>query len=263
GRGEKQGTAGSSKDNNRVNVELGSNSATRIPNVVNACLESFRTVSKAHGIRYSTSANEENTNDAGTVNDVANNGTTVGPALAGNTPGNEVDVVVPVESIRAISERFANTAYGFFLGKRVTYPFVANYNPDVNLLKKDVGNILVWVKLYGVPATAFSEDGLSAIATKLDTPLMFDSYTSDMCIQSWGIENEVASVDNNMANFPASKKVGCGTNSLLEQWKETHENGDYNFNPYGDDMYEDQDIPDKIQDICDNLDIKIRGRKKK
>ncbi|GKF71481.1 hypothetical protein Tco_0207595, partial [Tanacetum coccineum] len=31
------------------------------------------------------------------------------------TPGeNEVDVVVSVESIRAISERFENTAYGFF-----------------------------------------------------------------------------------------------------------------------------------------------------
>nr|GEU77587.1 1-aminocyclopropane-1-carboxylate oxidase 3-like [Tanacetum cinerariifolium] len=88
GRGvkEKQGTAGSSKDNNRVNVELRSNYATCIPNVVNA-LESFRTVSKAHGIRYSASANEDNTNDAGTVNDVANNGTMVGPALAGNTPG--------------------------------------------------------------------------------------------------------------------------------------------------------------------------------
>ncbi|GKA78717.1 hypothetical protein Tco_0785254 [Tanacetum coccineum] len=33
-------------------------------------------------------------------------------------PGNEIDVVVPMESIRAISERFANTAYGFFLVKR-------------------------------------------------------------------------------------------------------------------------------------------------
>ncbi|GJZ34209.1 hypothetical protein Tco_0579645 [Tanacetum coccineum] len=38
-----------------------------------------------------------------------------------------VDVVVPVESIRAISERFANAAYGFFLGKRVAYLIVANY----------------------------------------------------------------------------------------------------------------------------------------
>nr|GEV29407.1 hypothetical protein [Tanacetum cinerariifolium] len=41
--------------------------------------------------------------------------------------GNGIDVVVPVESIRAVSDRFANTVYGFFLGKRVAYPLVANY----------------------------------------------------------------------------------------------------------------------------------------
>ncbi|GKG42138.1 RNA-directed DNA polymerase, eukaryota, reverse transcriptase zinc-binding domain protein, partial [Tanacetum coccineum] len=46
------------------------------------------------------------------------------------------------------------------------------WNPNVDLLKKDVGNVPVWVKLHGVPVTAFSEDGLSAIAMKLDTPLM-------------------------------------------------------------------------------------------
>nr|GFD19943.1 zinc knuckle CX2CX4HX4C [Tanacetum cinerariifolium] len=56
-------------------------------------------------------------------------------------------------------------------------------NPDVNLLKEDVGNVPIWVKLYGVRVTAFSKDGLSAIATKLDTHLMIDSYTSDMCMQ--------------------------------------------------------------------------------
>ncbi|GKG27764.1 putative reverse transcriptase domain-containing protein, partial [Tanacetum coccineum] len=60
------------------------------------------------------------------------------------------------------------------------------WNPDVNLLKEDVGNIPVWVKLYGVPLTAFSEDGLSAITIKLGTLLMLDSYTFDICIQSWG-----------------------------------------------------------------------------
>nr|GEV48471.1 hypothetical protein [Tanacetum cinerariifolium] len=41
--------------------------------------------------------------------------------------GNGVDVVVPVESVRAIGEQFANTAYGFFFGKCVAYPVVANY----------------------------------------------------------------------------------------------------------------------------------------
>ncbi|GKD69433.1 retrotransposon protein, putative, ty1-copia subclass [Tanacetum coccineum] len=39
---------------------------------------------------------------------------------------------------------------------------------DVNLLKEDVSTIPVWVKLHGVPVTAFSEDGLSAITTKLE-----------------------------------------------------------------------------------------------
>nr|GEU65223.1 hypothetical protein [Tanacetum cinerariifolium] len=57
-------------------------------------------------------------------------------------------------------------------------------NPNVNFLKEDVGNVSVWVKLHGVHVTAFSENGLSAIATNFGTPLMLDSYTSEMCIQS-------------------------------------------------------------------------------
>ncbi|GKF95264.1 hypothetical protein Tco_0287999, partial [Tanacetum coccineum] len=91
--------------------------------------------------------------------------------------GNRTDVVISLESIKAISECFFNTAYGFFLGKRVVYPifssmdgldsilenspwFIRNkplilkkWNPDVNLLKEDVVNVSVWVKLHGVPVT--------------------------------------------------------------------------------------------------------------
>nr|GEU89005.1 hypothetical protein [Tanacetum cinerariifolium] len=91
------------------------------------------------------------------------------------TPGgNEVDVVVSVGSIRAIRARFANTVYGFFLGKRVAY----------QLLLIMLGTL--GVKLHGVLVTAFSEDGLSAIATKLGTLIMLDPYTADMCLHSWG-----------------------------------------------------------------------------
>ncbi|GKB45703.1 zf-CCHC domain-containing protein [Tanacetum coccineum] len=60
------------------------------------------------------------------------------------------------------------------------------WHMDENLLREDVSTISVWVKLHGVPVTAFSNEGLSIIATKLGTPLMLGSYTSDMCIQSWG-----------------------------------------------------------------------------
>ncbi|GJV86947.1 retrotransposon protein, putative, ty1-copia subclass [Tanacetum coccineum] len=389
------------------------------------------------------------------------------------TPGaNGIDVVVLVEYIRAMSEQFANTAYGFFLGKRAAYLVVANnfssmdgldtmlengqwffhnnplilkkWHPDMNLLKEDVGTVPVWVKLHRVPVMVFCEDGLSVIATKLGTPLMLDSYTSDMCMQSLGMssytramielqadvelkdnivvampkitgegyytcnirveykwkpprcacckvfghvqeecpkniddgamknvkktsqtpkgilvrqkmgfkstkqvfqpvpkkytantsrkkknnvertkevsksspfevltsvendvemgtnggtsnlasretnssrssflnvdsgktfikgvysgdydsEDEVASVDNEMTSFLA-KRDGYGTQSLLEQWKESYENDEYEYDPYDDDMYEGQEIPEKLQAFCDNLDITVRGRRKK
>ncbi|GJU11144.1 hypothetical protein Tco_1133540 [Tanacetum coccineum] len=41
--------------------------------------------------------------------------------------------------------------------------------------------------------------------------------------------------------------------------RDSIENGDYDEDPYDDDMYEGHDIPNKIQDICDNLDIRVRG----
>ncbi|GKF12771.1 putative reverse transcriptase domain-containing protein [Tanacetum coccineum] len=66
-------------------------------------------------------------------------------------------------------------------------PFILKkWHSNENLLKEDVRTVLVWVKLHGVLVTAFSDDGLSAIATKLGTPLMLDSYSADMCLQSWG-----------------------------------------------------------------------------
>nr|GFB64639.1 hypothetical protein [Tanacetum cinerariifolium] len=42
------------------------------------------------------------------------------------------------------------------------------WHPDENILKEDVSTVSVWVKLHDGPVTAFNEDGLSAIATKLE-----------------------------------------------------------------------------------------------
>ncbi|GJV85188.1 ribonuclease H-like domain-containing protein [Tanacetum coccineum] len=83
--------------------------------------------------------------------------------------GNRADVVIPLESIKAISEPFVNTAYSFFLGKWVAYPFSSmdgldamlengrwfirnnplilnKLNLDVNLLKEDVDQVLSVLK---------------------------------------------------------------------------------------------------------------------
>ncbi|GJX37820.1 hypothetical protein Tco_0251123 [Tanacetum coccineum] len=81
-----------------------------------------------------------------------------------------------------------------------------------------------------------------------------------------GSEDEVDHVDNEMASFLAKTSgVGYGTKSMLEQWRKTY--GDveqeYDYDSYDDDMYEGQVIPDNIQTICNNMDIKVRGRLKK
>nr|GEY01241.1 hypothetical protein [Tanacetum cinerariifolium] len=146
----------SAEVNKHVNEALGSIFAIRTLKVVNVGLESFLTVSMAHGIHSRASAKEQNTNDDHNKEDFIEN---------------RVNVVVPMESIRAISEQFANNAYRYFLGKQVAYPVVANYfssidgldavlekgpwfirnnsyilnkwNSDVNLLKEDVALIEV------------------------------------------------------------------------------------------------------------------------
>ncbi|GJX79296.1 nucleotide-diphospho-sugar transferase [Tanacetum coccineum] len=105
------------------------------------------------------------------------------------------------------------------------------WHPDENLLKEDVSTIPVWVKLHGVPVTTFSEDGLSDIATKLGIPLMLDSYTSDMCMQSWGrssyvrvmieFRDDVELKDNIVVAMPKITREGHYTcNVRVEyEWK--------------------------------------------
>ncbi|GJV45611.1 hypothetical protein Tco_1430147 [Tanacetum coccineum] len=101
-------------------------------------------VNMLHGIHSSACLNEEENVNAGTVNSDENNVPKIGPTLTGNTSGmslyanitsvpsrkalnfctlfklggNGVDVVIIVESIRAISDQIANMEYMFFLGKR-------------------------------------------------------------------------------------------------------------------------------------------------
>ncbi|GJU63260.1 hypothetical protein Tco_1148473 [Tanacetum coccineum] len=134
--------------------------------------------------------------------------------------------------------------------------------------KKDVEPIIENVESSSTSTTLIIEkfEKIERFIIEGKVTLVDDEGKSLTNIDSLGdhdSEDEIASTDNDMANFLASKKDGYDTNSLLEQWKESYVNGDYDFDPYNDDMYEGQDIPDMILDICDNFDIKVRDRKKK
>ncbi|GKE21162.1 hypothetical protein Tco_1432674 [Tanacetum coccineum] len=107
-------------------------------------------------------------------------------------------------------------------------------------------------------ANCCARSGKANLVDEASNPLKKVEYPDD-----YDSEDEVASVDNDMARCMASERVDFGTQSLLEQWRDSYGNGDYDEDPYDDDMYEGQYLSQALQAICDNLDIRVRGHKKK
>ncbi|GJW45599.1 zinc knuckle CX2CX4HX4C containing protein [Tanacetum coccineum] len=64
--------------------------------------------------------------------------------------------------------------------------FLNKWSPSVSLLKEELSRVPVWVKFHDVPLVAYTSDVLSLIATKISTPMMLDSYTNSMCLETWG-----------------------------------------------------------------------------
>ncbi|GJQ97256.1 hypothetical protein Tco_0008395 [Tanacetum coccineum] len=56
----------------------------------------------------------------------------------------------------------------------------------MSLSKDNVTRVPVWVKLHKVPVVAYSEDGLSLIATQIGNLIMLDAFTSLMCVEEQG-----------------------------------------------------------------------------
>ncbi|GKA29480.1 hypothetical protein Tco_0715725 [Tanacetum coccineum] len=73
--------------------------------------------------------------------------------------------------------------------------------------------------------------------------------------------DETANLRISMSGKDGSDK-GYGTNSLLEQWRDSYPDND-DYDPYDDNMYENHDLSEHLHSLCDDLDITVRGRKKK
>jgi hypothetical protein len=64
--------------------------------------------------------------------------------------------------------------------------FLNIWTPSTKLKKEDIQDVAVWVKFHDVPLAAYSDDGLSMLATKVGKPKALDSYTKTMCCDNWG-----------------------------------------------------------------------------
>ncbi|GJR73623.1 putative reverse transcriptase domain, ribonuclease H-like domain, aspartic peptidase domain protein [Tanacetum coccineum] len=87
-------------------------------------------------------------------------------------------------------------------------PLILNkWAPNMSLKPGEVNKVPVWVKLYNVPVVAYSEDGLSLIATQIGKPIMLDIFTSSMCVDSWGRISFARALIEISANSDLKKEV--------------------------------------------------------
>nr|GEX21161.1 hypothetical protein [Tanacetum cinerariifolium] len=102
---------------------------------------------------------------------------------------------------------------------------------NTDLKKEEVKKAPVWVKLHHVPIVAYFEIRLSHITTQIGTPIMLDTYISNMCVSSWGrstyaralveISAEVDLVDELVIAIPVGKDMGhsLATVTIEYEWR--------------------------------------------
>ncbi|GKA71267.1 protein LAZ1, partial [Tanacetum coccineum] len=106
-----------------------------------------------------------------------------------------VHISIPQKVVKKVNGHFENTLYDYFIEAVLDGgPWMIHNSPIIlkkwsmgtSLLKEELTQIPIWVKLHDVPLQVFKDDGISLIASYLGKPIMLDSYTSLMCKDSWG-----------------------------------------------------------------------------
>ncbi|GKE39808.1 zinc knuckle CX2CX4HX4C containing protein [Tanacetum coccineum] len=94
-----------------------------------------------------------------------------------------VNFSIPRKVVETVSTRFANTLYGYFIGLEDALengPWMIRNSPiilkkwsmNTRLCKEELTRIPVWVKIHDIPIQVFSEDGLSIIASQIESLTM-------------------------------------------------------------------------------------------
>lgn len=89
------------------------------------------------------------------------------------------------------------------------------WSPDINVKKTDVTSIPIRIKMHDIPLVGYTYDGLSAIATKIGKPMMLDSYTSNMCVESWGRPSIARAMVEVSSLNPLKEKIVVATPTII------------------------------------------------
>nr|GFB49041.1 hypothetical protein [Tanacetum cinerariifolium] len=141
------------------------------------------------------------------------------------------DCVLPVESVIAAQNKFANSLtvmrddddvyYFKFTSKsgleqvfergpwliRNQPLNLTKWSPNMTLSKDKVTKVPVWVKIHKVPVVAYCKDGLSFIATQIGKPIMLDAFTSTIHWKHYGGRLEAGSSATTLRSCLKATKV--------------------------------------------------------
>nr|GEZ15461.1 hypothetical protein [Tanacetum cinerariifolium] len=140
-------------------------------------------------------------------------------------------VAIPLEAVEAISSRFENTLYGYCIGKRLAF-LLFNTKEGMErvleegpwMIRREPLMLNVWSQTTDLKKAKIKK----ALVGK---PITLDSYTSNMCVSSWGrstyaqvlievlAENELK--DELVVAIPVGKDMGhtLATISIEYEWK--------------------------------------------
>ncbi|GJY25711.1 reverse transcriptase domain-containing protein [Tanacetum coccineum] len=97
----------------------------------------------------------------------------------------KAEVKIPKAYSLDVHSRFGCSLYGYFVGRRVAFLVVKYYVKNA-WNKFGLVGVMMILKVFFFFKFASIEDGLSVMTTKLGNPIMLETYTSSMCIQSRG-----------------------------------------------------------------------------
>ncbi|GJW65633.1 hypothetical protein Tco_0117517 [Tanacetum coccineum] len=122
---------------------------------------------------------------------------------------NTTNFVLPIENVEIAHNRFANSLVikddddvYYFKFTSLTgleqvlekgpwmirnQPMIfTKWAPNLSISKGTITKVPIWAKVHKVPVVAYSEDGLSLIASQIGKPIMLDAFTSAMCLEPCG-----------------------------------------------------------------------------
>lgn len=97
-------------------------------------------------------------------------------------------------------------------------PLLLNVRTPSTLLRKhELKTLPVWIKIHHVPLVAYTEDGLSMLATKIGEPKILDAYTAAMCSESWGRSSYARTMIEVSADQEFKEEISMAIPNLEEE----------------------------------------------